>query len=70
MKFIVYQDSRRRWLWRLETARGRVLAYGVRPFESREDCRADIQLVKNCRDARVHLAPLIPVINSDRSCVG
>ena len=63
MMFILYQDSQRRWLWRLQTARGRVLAHGTRPFESKEDCRADIQLVKNCRDARVHLQPLLSVIN-------
>ena len=64
MMFILYQDSQRRWLWRLETPHGRVLAYGTRAFDSKDDCRADIQLVKNCRNARVHLQPLQGVIHS------
>lgn len=64
MMFILYQDAQRRWLWRLETPRGRVLAYGTRAFDSKEDCRADIQLVKDCRNARVHLQPLQSVTNA------
>ena len=63
MMFILYQDAHRRWLWRLETAHGRILAYGARAFKRKEDCRADIQLVKNCREARVHLEPLQAVMH-------
>ena len=63
MMFILYQDAQRRWLWRLETPRGRVLAYGRRAFDSKDDCRADIQLVRNCHTARVHVQPLQNVIN-------
>lgn len=63
MMFVLYQNSERRWLWRLVSARGRILAYGAKAFESKDDCRADIQLVKDCREARVHVKPLLSVIN-------
>ena len=62
MMFYMYQDPTGRWLWRLETPSGRELAHSATGFERKEDCRADIQLVKDCRLAQVHVRPLLKIL--------
>ena len=54
MMFYVYRDDEGNWRWRLVTAGDEVLAECATPYLRKEDCRAAIQRVKDCRVARVH----------------
>ncbi|HET6425645.1 MAG TPA: DUF1508 domain-containing protein [Planctomycetaceae bacterium] len=54
MMFYMYRDEDGHWRWRLATASGQTLAESPAAYPRKEDCRAVIQLVMNCRIARVH----------------
>ena len=58
MMFYVYRDEDGHWRWRLMTASKQVLAECPRAYHQKDDCRAAIQLVKNCGVARVHEIPI------------
>lgn len=57
MMFHMYRDKDGRWGWWLVTAGGKILAECPSPYPHKEDCRAAIQLIKDCRMARVHEVP-------------
>ncbi|HTN02602.1 YegP family protein [Planctellipticum variicoloris] len=58
MMFYVYRDEDGYWRWRLVTASNQVLAQSPRAYHQKDDCRAVIQLVRNCGIARVHEIPV------------
>lgn len=61
MIFQMYRDKDGSWRWNLVTAGGQVLAECPFSYRNKEDCRASIQLIKNCRLARVHeINPPVP----------
>jgi|GEM_PF-2834898 len=54
MMFFMYQDDEGRWRWQLMTVNEQVLAECPTSYPRKEDCRAAIQRVKDCRTAHVH----------------
>ncbi|WP_010582116.1 YegP family protein [Schlesneria paludicola] len=58
MMFYVYRDENRHWRWRLMTVSKQVLAESPKAYHQKDDCRAAIQLMKNCGVARVHEIPI------------
>jgi uncharacterized protein YegP (UPF0339 family) len=54
MMFYLYRNDEGHWCWRLETAGKQVLAECATSYARKDDCRAAIQLVKDCRRAQVH----------------
>ncbi len=58
MMFYIYRDEDGYWRWRLATARNQVLAESPRAYHRKDDCRAIIQLVRNCGIAQVHEIPV------------
>lgn len=69
MMFYMFRDNNGHWRWRLLTARHEVLADCAFAYPRKEDCRAAIQLVKNCQIARVHVKQLenCPVLLKHRT---
>ncbi len=57
MMFQMYRDKDGAWCWWLVTAGGQILAECPFPYRHKDDCRAAIQLIKDCRMARVHEIP-------------
>lgn len=58
MMFYIYRDEDGYWRWRLMTASNHILAECPRAYHQKDDCRADIQLMRNCGIARVHEIPI------------
>jgi uncharacterized protein YegP (UPF0339 family) len=58
--FYMYRDDEGNWRWRLVTASNQVLADCATSYARKDDCRAAIQLVKDCRMARVHEVQAAP----------
>ena len=46
MKFHVYKDHKGEWRWRLKAANGKVLADSGEGYNSKQACKAGIELVK------------------------
>ena len=61
MMFYMYRDDEGNWRWRLVTAGKQVLADCATSYARKEDCRAAIQLVRDCRLARVHEMQAAPL---------
>lgn len=58
MMFYIYRDEGGLWRWRLVTASNQVLAESPQAYRGKDDCRAVIQLVRNCGIAQVHEIPI------------
>jgi uncharacterized protein YegP (UPF0339 family) len=55
MTFFYYKDGKGEWRWRLEAAKGRIIARSGEGHKHESDCLDDIRLVKNSKDALVKL---------------
>lgn len=53
MTFHIYKDSNSEWRWRLKAANGKVIADSGEGYNTKEACRAGIELVKGASGAPI-----------------
>ena len=54
MQYVMYQDQKNEWRWRLFAANNRILADSGEGYKNKADCLAAINLVKSSSSAPVY----------------
>jgi len=51
--YYYYKDSKGEWRWRLKATNGRIIADSGEGYSSEQECKKDIERVKDSKDAAV-----------------
>jgi uncharacterized protein YegP (UPF0339 family) len=57
MTYVYYKDAKGDWRWRLVASGGRTIADSAEGYKNKEDCKHDIDLVKQSGNATIITDP-------------